>query len=63
MKKKSYIQPVSLSLNFTHPIMQAPLVSKQFDDEEHTPIGDDDGDDNFTTKEREEKSPWTEGLW
>lgn len=63
MKKKSYIQPSAFISDYNLPIMDAPVVSKQFDDEEHTPIGEDDGGDGFTTKEREENNLWTDGLW
>ena len=63
MKKKSYIQPSTFISDYNLPIMDAPVVSKQFDDGEHTPIGEDDGGDDFTTKERDDDSPWAEGLW
>lgn len=63
MEKKLYIQPIAILLDFKQPIMEGPLVSQQYDEEEHTPIGEDDGSDDFTTKERDDRNPWAGGLW
>lgn len=64
MEKKAYIQPMAFISDFRVPIMEGPVISKQFDDGEHTPIGEDDGSDDFTTKDRgDEADPWSNGLW
>lgn len=63
MEKKSYIQPTSELTDYKLPIMEGPMTSVQFDDGSHLPIGDDNGEDDFTGKEREEENPWGNGLW
>ena len=60
MDKKSYIQPNAKLMDYDMNIMNGPVGSIQYDDDPHIKPGEDDGDDNFTIKER---NPWENDLW
>lgn len=51
MDKKAYIKPTAKTIILTAIVTAGPIVSQQYDNGPHMPLGTDDGDDNFMSRE------------
>ena len=51
MDKKAYIKPTAKTIILTAIVTAGPVVSQQYDQKAHMPLGTDDGSDNFMSRE------------
>jgi hypothetical protein len=60
MEKKTYQQPIARVVALTAVVTAGPVVSYQFDKRAHMPLGVDDGEDEFMSREWDDDDYWDE---